>query len=137
MRPIYAEEAMEFAKNHVADRIACMAAITVIASTPTAGADRPMKIYISGKITGDPDYKQKFNLMAARIRADGNIPLNPATNPEGLTAEEYMRIDFAMIDVADVVLALDDAGDSPGAQLELAYSRYIKKPVMTEEDLNE
>ena len=88
-----------------------------------------MKVYIAGKITGDPNYKGKFAAEAEKIRAAGHIALNPAELPEGMTPEEYMRICFAMLDVADEMWYLADAADSPGAFLEVQYCRYIKKRV--------
>ena len=43
-----------------------------------------MKVYIAGKITGDPNYKGKFAAEAEKIRAAGHIALNPAELPEGM-----------------------------------------------------
>lgn len=86
-----------------------------------------MKIYIAGKISGDPTYKGKFAAEARRLERAGNIVLNPAVLPEGLTPEDYMRICFAMIESADIVHFLPDAGESEGAKLEKAYCKYIKK----------
>lgn len=43
-----------------------------------------MKIYISGKITGDRRYKAKFREVEKKLAAAGHIVLNPATAPEGL-----------------------------------------------------
>ena len=54
-----------------------------------------MKIYISGKIAGDPDYKGKFARAAAQLERLGATVINPATAPEGLTKLDYMRICFA------------------------------------------
>lgn len=86
-----------------------------------------MKVYIAGKITGDPDYKAKFAEAARKLEAVGHIPLNPATLPEGMTTSDYMRICFAMIDSADAAAFLSDYTDSAGAQLELQHCRYTKK----------
>lgn len=43
------------------------------------------------------------------------------------TAADYMRICMAMIDAADCVVFLPDAGDSAGARLERAYCEYVGK----------
>lgn len=40
---------------------------------------------------------------------------------------DYMRICFAMIDVADAVVFLPDAAESAGARLEKAYCEYVGK----------
>ena len=86
-----------------------------------------MKIYIAGKITGDPDYRVKFSDAQRQIEAQGHIVLNPATLPEGMEPKDYMRICFAMIDVADEVWFLPDFLFSIGAHIEHTYSKYCGK----------
>lgn len=86
-----------------------------------------MKIYIAGKITGDPKYREKFKEAAADIARGGHIHLNPADLPEGMRPKDYMRVCFAMIDVADLVVFLPDAKDSADARLEKAYCEYVGK----------
>lgn len=93
-----------------------------------------MKIYIAGKIAGDPDYKEKFAAYARRIEENGDVALNPATIPEGLPVADCMRICFAMIDVADTVAFLPDWKRSGGAQLEKEYCEYTGKPTMVLEE---
>lgn len=93
-----------------------------------------MKIYIAGKITGDPDYRAKFADAQRQIEAQGHIVLNPATLPEGMEPKDYMRICFAMIDVADAVVFLPDAAESAGARLEMTYCEYIEKEYETWSD---
>lgn len=88
-----------------------------------------MKIYIAGKITGDPDYRIKFEEAVRMVEGFGHIALNPAALPEGMSPADYMRICFAMLDVADEMWYLADAADSPGAFLEVQYCRYVKKRV--------
>lgn len=87
-----------------------------------------MRIYLAGKIAGDPGYREKFQKAQARLERDGVTVLNPANNPEGLSKADYMRLSFAMIDAADEVTFLPDAAESPGAQLERRYCEYIGKP---------
>lgn len=88
-----------------------------------------MKVYTAGKITGDAEYYAKFALAERRIRDAGNTVLNPAKLPEGMSRADYMRICFAMIDVADEVWTLPDAYMSEGALQEIQYCNYIGKPV--------
>ena len=88
-----------------------------------------MKVYISGKITGDPNYKAKFKSAAEFLEARGHTVLNPAMQPEGMTAEYYMMAAFAMINAADSVTFLPDFESSKGAMLEYWYCNYIKKPI--------
>lgn len=86
-----------------------------------------MKVYIAGKITGDPGYLDKFAAAEIQLGGQGHTVLNPAELPEGMAPEDYMRICFAMIDVADSVVFLPDAAESAGARLERAYCEYIGK----------
>lgn len=90
-----------------------------------------MKIYLAGKISGDPNYKAKFQKAAQKIEQDTGQPvLNPALLPNGLSPEDYMQICFSEIGRADVVAFLPDWEDSEGAKLEHAYCRYVGKPIL-------
>lgn len=86
-------------------------------------------VFISGRISGDPGYKAKFNEAQYRLENVGFKVLNPAWMPQGLSNAEYMRMCFSMIDVADVVVLLPDWKYSPGARLEEQYCDYTHKPV--------
>ena len=86
-----------------------------------------MKVYIAGKITGEPGYRDKFAAAEIQLGGQGHTVLNPAELPEGMAPADYMRICFAMIDVADAVVFLPDAAESAGARLERAYCEYIGK----------
>lgn len=88
-----------------------------------------MKIYIAGKITGDMGYREKFAVVEAALWAQGFTVINPAVLPEGMRPEDYMRICFAMVDIADEVVFLPDWQESQGANLEMALCQYIKKPI--------
>ena len=94
-----------------------------------------LKIYIAGKITGDPDYAEKFNTAALEYENRGYIVLNPAMLPEGMLPSDYMRICLSMIDTADVVAFLPGYETSSGAQLELQYCLYTDKSVRLPADV--
>lgn len=87
-----------------------------------------MKIYIAGKITGDPYYKAKFARAAADIADAGHTPISPAMQPEGMSNADYMRISFAQLDSADAVAFLPDWEDSKGARIEHLLVEYTGKP---------
>ena len=89
-----------------------------------------MIIYIAGRITGDPNYKAKFDKAAVRLK--GHVVLNPSALPLGLDYDDYMHIDFAMIDVADTVYCLKDYKQSNGAMKEWHYAMWINKEMMYE-----
>ncbi len=87
-------------------------------------------VYIAGPITGVKDYWAPFcENRWSLVREGVTRILDPTTLPEGMTTEQYMRICFAMIDVADVVVMLPGWQGSNGATLESVYCRYIGKPV--------
>lgn len=85
------------------------------------------KIYIAGKITGDPNFQEKFQMDKLHFESLGYIVLNPAELPAGMSPGDYMRICFSMIDVADEIYFMPCYNDSPGAKLELQYCVYIGK----------
>lgn len=86
-----------------------------------------MKIYIAGRITGDKRYKAKFREAERKLSEAGHIALNPATQPAGLSNADYIRVCFAMMEAADVVLFLQDYQESRGAMLEWAWCQYVGK----------
>jgi hypothetical protein len=87
----------------------------------------PLKVYIAGKITGDPEYKRKFLSAHMEQKNEGHIVLNPAHLPEGMKSADYMRICLAMIDSADLVAFLPGWESSAGARIEHEYCRYTGK----------
>lgn len=89
-----------------------------------------MKVYIAGKITGDPDYRAKFKRAEDALREEGHTVINPAVLPAGLDPADYGRICFAMLDSADAVAFLGDFGESQGAKLEFEYCKYAKKKII-------
>lgn len=85
------------------------------------------KVYIAGKITGDLNFKKKFEDAKLKFEALGYVVLNPAELPGRMSPADYMRICFAMVDSSDILYFLPDYIDSPGAQLEHRYAGYIGK----------
>ena len=93
------------------------------------------KIYIAGKITGDPNYKDKFaNMESELLKMPGTVIINPAKLPQGLTPADYARICFAMIDSSNIVVFAPGYKESQGALLEMQYCRYIGKKWATFEE---
>lgn len=86
-----------------------------------------MKIYIAGKVRGLENYKEIFKEAEIKLKEKGHVILNPAELPEGLDAEDYMRICIPMLDVADAIYLLKNWQDSEGAKIEKLYAQCQNK----------
>lgn len=73
------------------------------------------KVYIAGKITGDPNYREKFAEAEKELKRRGYLVMNPAVLPEGFEWNEYMQITKAMLGVCDTIYLLHDWKESEGA----------------------
>lgn len=103
----------------------------IVHNTQAKEDNHAKKVYIAGKITGDPNYREKFFCAQAKLEEAGHIVLTPATMPEGMKPEDYMRICLAMIDTADVVCFLPNWDQSLGAMLEHNWCEYTGKKIAT------
>ena len=86
-----------------------------------------MKVYIAGKITGNPNYKEQFEKTEAMLKEQGHTTMNPAILPDGFDHHEYMKICFSMIDVCQAVYFQPTWVDSIGARMEYRYAREQNK----------
>ena len=91
------------------------------------------KIYIAGKVRGLKNYRKIFGQAEKELQKKGNITLNPAELPEGMNAEDYMRICIPMLEVADCIYMLKNWKDSEGAKVELAYAKCQGKEILYQE----
>ena len=107
------------------------------------GCIMDVKVYLSGKITGEPNYKEYFK--EAENLAKSVVPhlsslfetlhasvavLNPAVLPLGMSERDYMRIAMAMLDCSDYILMLDNWEDSEGAKVEKLYAEKVGTKVL-------
>ena len=89
-------------------------------------------LFISGKITGDNNFKAKFKETQDKLISQGYRVLNPCwidAEIADLEHSEYLHIDFAMIDIADTIYMLSDWQDSTGARMEYDYAVRSGKKV--------
>lgn len=95
-----------------------------------------MKVYISGKITGNDSYMKEFEQTQRKLEAMGYSVLNSAatcaTLPEDTDYEDYMRIAFDLLDMADSVYFLRTWQDSKGANREYGYALAKGKKIVFE-----
>lgn len=96
-----------------------------------------MKIYIAGKITGLPrdEVEAKFEAAQERLIAMGHSVFIPTILPEyaDVSHEDYLHIDFAIIDICDAVYMLRDWQQSKGARKELQYAADFRKEIIYED----
>jgi hypothetical protein len=111
-----------------------------------------MKLYISGAIAADPDFKEKFKTWWHHLDGAGFEAVNPVevnacldqncggsfldTDTETESTSEfihswqcYMRYDLVEMLQCDGVAALDDAMESPGARAEMYVAGLVGIPV--------
>ena len=89
------------------------------------------KIYLSGKMTGLTPRQIKRNFAKiekgiAKHHPDAYI-MNPAVTYnmkkyDAFSYEDWLHIDFAMIDACDIICLLPNWEDSMGAKKEIAYA---------------
>lgn len=87
-----------------------------------------MKIYISGAITNNPNYKEDFERAEDYLQREypsADI-INPALVnsflPKSTTYEEYMRMSFCMLDMCDSIYMIKGWEKSCGANREYGYA---------------
>lgn len=97
-----------------------------------------MKIYISGAITNNPNYKEDFERAEDYLQREYPSAeiINPALVnsflPKSTTHEQYMRMSFCMLDMADSIYMLSNYENSKGACMELGYALAKGKTILFE-----
>lgn len=85
------------------------------------------RVYISGPITNNPDFKLKFGNAEKHLKKSFDSVVNPAEVcsflPMDLAHDEYMRVCFAMMDLCDCVYFLKEWKYSNGARQEMIYAK--------------
>jgi hypothetical protein len=91
------------------------------------------RIYLSGPMTGLPDYNYPaFNAETARLRALGYTVENPAENPPvpGDRWELYMRAALRQMLTCDAVAFLPGWQASRGANVEIELAGHLGMAVI-------
>lgn len=96
-----------------------------------------MIIYISGPIKNVLDYKEKFDQAEKHLKEkypNAEI-INPTmiVLPSSCTHEDYMKIDFMLLDLADAIYMLKGWELSKGACMEYGYAVAKDMIILKEE----
>lgn len=98
-------------------------------------------IYISGKITGTDDYKDRFLKAEQKLRSRGFNVLNPVKAgkwlerylaPEVPTWIQYMKLAIKSMMSADSVYMMKGYKESKGARLELFLAKILQYEIIYE-----
>ena len=92
-----------------------------------------MKVYIAGKITDNPDYKEQFAKAEAKLTGEGHTVLNPCKN-DGFTYREYIDMGLCELMRCDAIYMLNGWMGSQGARLEFLYAFTVGMKVYCEGD---
>ena len=110
-----------------------------------------MKVYISGKMTGLSEEKiwdnfRKVETFLVKHGVHDNKKFESIMNPavtyamqkfNAFSYEDWLHIDFAMLDACDAVALLPNWKDSMGAKREIAYAykhgKHVCYPIFTPE----
>ena len=99
-------------------------------------------IYISGKITGTDDYKDRFLKAEQYLISKGFNVLSPVKvgkwlerylAPKIPTWVEYMKQDIKSMMLADCIYMLKGYRESKGARLELFLAKVLQYEIIYEE----
>ena len=116
-----------------------------------------MKVYLSGKMTGLSEEKiwKNFRIVESWLaekstNTDNGAPIESIMNPavtyamqkyDAFSYEDWLHVDFAMLDACDGVVLLPNWKDSMGAKREIAYAykhnKFVFYPVLSFTPRNE
>ena len=94
-----------------------------------------MNIYISGPMRGVDNYDTLFRAAEMKLKEGGHNVANPADlDLDGLTREQMLNVDLALLDLCDTIYMLKGWEESCGANREYGYALAKGLDIMFERD---
>lgn len=91
-----------------------------------------MRIYIAGKITGNPNYKEQFAAAEERLSKLGYTVVNPVME-EGYPYRYYINVGLRKLGHCDAIYLLRNWRRSKGARLERKYAKTVGMKIIKEQ----
>lgn len=89
-----------------------------------------MKIFLSGPITGIPNYVEAFDYVEKLLKEQKFFVMNPAVLPPyGFSHEDYMTITLSMQKICDATFLLPGWEDSEGCIEEVKNANELHQPI--------
>lgn len=90
-----------------------------------------MKVYISGSISKNPNYKDEFQKAESEVRSIGYDVINPAKN-SCESYKDYIDKGLRQLSECDMIYMLKGYEESDGAMLELQYAITVGMDIIYE-----
>lgn len=95
------------------------------------------KWYLSGSVTNDPDFRDKFARAEFQLKKYGFKVLNPVKHEkDGKEWSYYLKKDLRKLTKCQGIILLDGWENSRGARLELKVAQELGFKIMTFEGLS-
>jgi len=86
--------------------------------------------YISGAISSDPNYQEKFASAQMVLESLGYHVISPTMIPPYLTEYEHLSVDLVIVSVCDTLCLIPDWTRSSGANKEYAQANNTEKRII-------
>lgn len=98
------------------------------------GTEPTLRVYISGSITKDPDYRAHFARAEGMLRRQGLHVFNPAKNEADpdKTWTDYMKYDIRQLLDCSAIYLLKGWRKSKGARIEYRIAKALDLVIMQE-----
>lgn len=95
-------------------------------------------VYLSGPMTGHLDFMQEFAAAEKKMESQHFKVINPALvgnvlSIADLTREQFLYVDFALLDLCDTIFMMKGWSKSPGAVAEYVYALVADKEILFED----